>query len=199
MNLYSQRYHGCRIDEFQWRGHRLIVLENELLRVSVLASKGADVLELRYKPRDLDLLWHAPQPVLPPGQEIPTRMRAQGSFLDFFPGAWVEVLPNAGPASVYKNAELGQHGEVALLPWDVRVLQDSESRVEVEFSVQTLRTPFQLVRRMSLQARSTTLVLDEKVSNLGEETMSYQWGHHPAFGEPFSKKDVCCTFRSVRL
>jgi len=59
--LYHARHHGCRIGEFVWRGHRLIVLENKRLRVGVLASKGADVVEFRYKPLDLDVLWHAPQ------------------------------------------------------------------------------------------------------------------------------------------
>lgn len=59
MKRYGNRNHQCRTDEFLWRGHRLIVLENELLRIGVLASKGADLVELRYKPRDLDLLWRA--------------------------------------------------------------------------------------------------------------------------------------------
>lgn len=184
-SFYASRYHGCRVDEFGWRGHRLIVLENERLRVSVLASKGADILELRYKTRDLDVLWHAPQTVLPPGQGIPTTARSQGSFLDYFSGGWQEVLPNAGPASVFGNTELGQHGEVALLPWDVRVLEDSEARVELEFSVETRRTPFRLIRRMSLQRGSARMILDEELLNLGEEELPYQWGHHPSFGPPF--------------
>ncbi|HXI14938.1 MAG TPA: DUF4432 domain-containing protein, partial [Chloroflexota bacterium] len=59
MRIHTERHHGCRVNEYVWRGHRLVVLENELLRVGVVASKGADVVELRYKPRDLDFLWHS--------------------------------------------------------------------------------------------------------------------------------------------
>ena len=185
MHFYGTRHHGCRADEYTWRGHRLIVLENELLRVAVVASKGADIVELRYKPRDLDVLWHAPQPLLPPGQEIPTVDRRQGHFLDYFPGGWQEVFPNAGPATVYRNAELGQHGEVALLPWDVRIVDDGASRIQVEFGVETLRTPFRLTRAMTLESGSAVLHFDERVINLGEEELSYSWGHHPALGAPF--------------
>lgn len=185
MALYSTRHHGCRTDEYRWRGHRLIVLENELLRVGVLASKGADIMELRYKLRDLDVLWHAPQPMLPLGGQAPTVARTAGNFLDYFPGGWQEVLPNAGPATVYKGAELGQHGEIALLPWDVRVMQDTAARVEIEFAVETMRTPFRLTRRMIVESGSAALRLEETVTNLGEEDMAYAWGHHPAFGSPF--------------
>jgi galactose mutarotase-like enzyme len=183
--LYHARHHGCRIGEFVWRGHRLIVLENKRLRVGVLASKGAEIVEFRYKPLDLDVLWHAPQSVLPPGQAVPPSPRAQGPFLDYYPGGWQEVLPNSGPATTYKGAELGQHGEVALLPWDVRVVEDRAERIEVEFSVETVRTPFRLVRRMILESDSPVLHLRESLSNLGEEDMHYAWGHHPAIGAPF--------------
>lgn len=184
-SLYSTRHHGCRVAEFAWRGHRLIVLENRKLRIGVLASKGADIVEFRYKPEDLDILWHAPQTVLPPGEAVPPSPRAQGPFLDYYPGGWQEVLPNSGPATVYKGAELGQHGEVALLPWDVRIIEDKAERIEVEFSVETVRTPFRLVRRMILESGSPVLHLRESLSNLGEEELHYAWGHHPALGAPF--------------
>ena len=183
--LYAARHHGCRISEFGWRGQRLIVLENQRIRIGILASKGADIVEFRYKPLDLDVLWHAPQTVLPPGEGAPSSPRAQGSFLDQYHGGWQEILPNAGPATTYKGAELGQHGEVALLPWDVRVREDRTERIEVEFSVETVRTPFRLVRRMVLESESPVLHLQESLSNLGEEEMHYAWGHHPAIGAPF--------------
>jgi hypothetical protein len=181
---YGTRHHGCRIDEFRWRGHRLVVLENELLRIGILPSKGADIVEFRYKPNDLDFLWHAPQGILPAGEPIPTIARAQGSFLDYYPGGWQEILPNAGPATFYKGAELGQHGEAALLPWDVRVIEDQASGICVEFSVEMRRTPFRLVRRMLLETGSPSLILRESLTNMGEQEIHYAWGHHPAFGAP---------------
>ena len=185
MRVYSSRWHGCRYEEFLWRGHRLVVMENEKLRVGVLVSKGADIIEFRYKPEDLDFLWHAPQTVLPPGEFVPTTARAQGAFLDFYPGAWQEVFPNAGPMTTYKGADIGQHGEVALQPWDYTVVEDTPGRLVINFVVETMRTPFRLERRMILESGSPALILEEQVTNCGEESMHYAWGHHPALGSPF--------------
>jgi galactose mutarotase-like enzyme len=183
--IYGRRFHGCRTEEYLWHGHRLVTMENELLRVGVLASKGADILEFRYKPRDLDVFWHAPQPLLPPGQSIPTIPSKIGAFMDYYTGGWQEIFPNASAPAEYKGAELGVHGEVALLPWDVRVIEDRQNRIEIEFSVETMRTPFRLVRRMILNSDSAVLRLEESATNLGETDLEIAWGHHPAFGPPF--------------
>jgi len=104
MSLYTIRHHGCRVNQYTWNGMGLVVMENERLRVAVLPDKGADIIEFRYKPADLDVLWHAPQTVLPPGTYIPTVARSGGSFLDHYSGGWQEIFPSAGSATVYKGA-----------------------------------------------------------------------------------------------
>jgi len=173
------------VNEYEWQRQQLIVMENELLRIGVLASKGADIVEVRYKPRDLDVLWHAAQPVLSPAEYVPTTAPAAGSFLDYYEGGWQEILPSAGPGSTVLGAPLGLHGEVSLLPWDVRVTCDTAERVEVEFSVETMRTPFRIRRRMILESGAAQLRLEEDLRNLGEESVPFAWGHHPVFGPPF--------------
>lgn len=185
MKRYGQRCHHCRVNEYEWRQQRLIVLENELLRVGVLASKGADIVEFRYKPRDLDVLWHAPQPLLSPAEYVPTVARPAGAFLDYYAGGWQEIFPSAGAPTVLGGAELGMHGEVSLLPWDVKLTCDTAERVEVEFSVETFRTPFRIVRKMILTSGVAQLRLEEQASNMGEEKLPFAWGHHPVFGAPF--------------
>jgi len=199
MSLYGVRHHGCRIREYTWNGMRLVTLENERLRVSVLPDKGADVLELRYKPADLDVLWHAPPRVTAPGSYIPTVARAGGSFLDYYGGGWQEIFPSAGPPTIYKGAELGQHGEVALLPWDMRIVEDTETRIEAEFSVETVRTPFRLDRRMILESGTSRLRLEESITNLGTVDMAYAWGHHPTFGPPFLAAGCCIETPAKRV
>jgi hypothetical protein len=184
MKIYGNRHHACRINEYLWNGHNLVVLENELLRVTVLASKGADILEFRHKPTDTDVLWHAPQPVLP-STFVPTRARSGGAFLDYYPGGWQEIFPSAGHSVTLSGAELGQHGEVSLQPWDMRIIDDTAERITVEFSVETIRTPFRLTRQMMLHSGEATLFLKETAANLGHEKMPFAWGHHPVFGAPF--------------
>ena len=62
-----------------------VVLENEVLRVTVLLD-GGHVVEFNHKPRDLDHVWLAPDAFPRPGPD----------FLDSYPGGWQEVLPNGG-------------------------------------------------------------------------------------------------------
>jgi hypothetical protein len=45
--------------DFQYRGIDAVLMENESLRVTLLAGKGGDILELRDKRADVDVLWHA--------------------------------------------------------------------------------------------------------------------------------------------
>src|SRR5262249_51823725 len=151
-------------------------------------SKGADIVEFRYKPRDLDVLWHAPQPLLPPGQLVPTISSKIGSFLDHYSGGWQEIFPAGGSPTEYKGIEFGVHGEVCLLPWDVIVQEDSASRIAVKFAVETIRTPFRLERTLILRSGSPVVEIEESVTNLGEEELAFMWGHHPAFGPPFLEK-----------
>ncbi|HET7771499.1 MAG TPA: aldose 1-epimerase [Chloroflexota bacterium] len=181
---YAERHHGCRVEEFIWRGHQLVVLENELLRVGVVATKGADVVELRYKPLDLDFMWHAPHPLLPPGEAVPTTPSPTGTFFDQYHGGWQESLPAGNGVPALGKAQLGLHGEVSSQPWDVRLVQDDAERVAVEFSVRGRRTPFWLRRTMIVERDRPFVTLDETLVNEGEEPVPFMWGHHPAFGGP---------------
>lgn len=185
MTLALPRNHGCRIsDGWKLHGLQAIILENELLRVTVLADKGSDIVEFRYKPLDLDFLFHSPNGVRNPNRgalSAPT----SGPFLDYFSGGWNEVLPNGGPAVNYKGAELGQHGEISLIPWDYAILEDSPNRVAVKLWVRPLRTPLFLEKTLSLEPGRAVLFVEECLRNEGGEALEVMWGHHIAFGRPF--------------
>src|SRR5690606_4958017 len=58
-----QRNWGARLHEIVVHGLRAVVLENERLRVTLLADKGTDLVELNDKRRDLDYVWLAPNGV----------------------------------------------------------------------------------------------------------------------------------------
>lgn len=178
------RQHGCRITAVSMRGHDLVILENATIRVVVTPTKGADILELRYKPLDIDALARTPNDLSAPGLRVPSIPSARGSFLDHSYLGWQEVLPNGGPATTYAGAELGVHGEVAMLPWTADVVVDEADRIAVRFSVDLLRTPFRLVREMVVEGARPEVILRETVVNLGEQRMPLMWGHHPDFGPP---------------
>jgi hypothetical protein len=185
MSYGRPRNHGCRIsDEWTFQGLRAIIIENELLRVTVLADKGSDIVEFRYKPLDLDFLLRSPGGVRNPSRE-PASAPSGGAFLDYYNGGWNEVLPNGGPPATYKGAELGQHGEVSLLPWEHAIVEDTPERVAVRLWVRPLRMPFFLEKTLSLQPGRAALEIEERLSNEAGEPLDFMWGQHIAFGRPF--------------
>jgi hypothetical protein len=180
------RHFGCRVtDAYTYLGLRLVVLENELLRVTVLPEKGAEIFAFRYKPADVDPLLHLPGGLRPPTPYPATIPSSDGAFQGVYSGGWQEMFPSGGGPCRVAGAEFGRHGEVALLPWHWEIVDDRPERVAIRFWVRTVRTPFWLERTMSLESGQAVLSLDETVVNEGGEEVAFMWGHHPAFGRPF--------------
>ncbi len=181
-----ERNYGCRITECAFRGLRCVVLENQVIRISVAADKGADIYEFLHKPSDTEFLLRTPLGLRSQPAVLPTINLREGSFSDFYEGGWQELFPVAGdfPAEL-KGAQFGQHGEVALLPWSYQINEDTPERIAVTFSVDTTRTPFHLDRTMILEQGKPALQIREKVRNIGDEAVEFMWAHHPAFGWPF--------------
>jgi uncharacterized protein DUF4432 len=179
----------CSISEHVTeQGYKAVTLENEILSVTVLPSKGADIYALLYKPRNMDVLWKSPWGLKRPGAGVPTAGTTEEAWLEHYGGGWQEIFPNGGDACVYKGCHLNFHGEVSVLPWKYTI-QKGDTEVSVEFSVSTYRSPFQLRRRMTVKAGRPVIHISEKLQNYAEEEMQFMWGHHPAYGAPFLDGD----------
>ncbi|HKG21669.1 MAG TPA: hypothetical protein VKC34_07200, partial [Blastocatellia bacterium] len=144
------RNYGCRLMEFVYEGYRCVALENEKLRVTFIADKGTDIYEFLYKPRDVDFLWRSRLGLRARAHFVPSSPRASGPHMDYYEGGWQELFPNCGALSLHQNAEVGQHGEVLLLPWRYVITRDDPEEVQVRFDVRTVRTPFHLVKTVTL-------------------------------------------------
>jgi hypothetical protein len=185
--IYSNiRNYGCRMStEYFYKGLRVAILENEYLRISVLIDKGTDIFEFLYKPKDIDFMWLSPGGIRSPSKFIPTIASRNGNFLDYYEGGWQEIIPNFGKGGIYNGVEEGGHGEVCLIPWDYKVLEDSPSAVSIKFTVRTYRTPFYLEKVLTLKKDDPKLYISEKLVNEGYTDISLNWTHHPAFGGIF--------------
>jgi hypothetical protein len=166
---------------------RMIVLENQMLRIAVLAGKGSDIVELNYKPLDLDFVWLNAGGVQNPVPFAPTSLDARAAFRDNYPGGWQEILPNGGHPSTYQGAQHNQHGEVFNVPWDVSIVEDTQELVAVRFVVRTRKSPLLLERTLSLRSAARGFQLDERLVNESPVAMRAMWGHHITFGQPFLK------------
>lgn len=181
-----ERNWGCRLSlDHAYKGYRLAVLENDLLRVSVLLDKGADIIEFSYKPAGVDPLWWTPWGLHPAGKTLPSSALAEGLFGDYYQGGMQEIFPSGGKPNRHQGVEYGLHGEVSLQPWTARILKDSEDEVWIEASVTTYRSPFRLTRRMGLKRGKAALFIETQAENLSGLAIEAMWGLHPAFGAPF--------------
>jgi hypothetical protein len=180
-----QRNWGPRLREVLYQGMRLVILENEALRIGVLAGKGADVVELNYKPRDLDFVWLAPGGVRNPLPHAATAPDRSATFRENYPGGWQELFPNAGAPTHHDGAEMGQHGEVYSLPWDVEIIADSEEAVAVRCSIEARTVPCRLEKTFWLRAGEAGFRIEQRLVNLSPVPVRAMWGHHITFGAPF--------------
>lgn len=163
-------------------GHRSLGLENELLAITVLPDKGADLYEFVYKPRGVDLLMRTPSGLNPP------RDYQVADFLENYEGGWQELFPNAGEPCSYRGVRLPFHGEVALLPWSIELLHGNAHETVIVLSVQCRLTPFALRRRMRLRAGSAALEIETSITNTSEVDADFVWGHHLVLGGDFIER-----------
>ena len=190
------RNYGCRLRRYLWNGVEMLSLENQKLRVALALGKGADIVELLYKPSDVDFLWHSFNE-LKNINHIPTVAAANGNFLDAYSGGWQELFPTYGGDALYHGGQIGIHGEACLYPWDCEVLTDTPERVEVRLSLRTIRSPFLLEKWIRLDENESVLHIHQKVTILASREMDFMWGHHPAFGYPFLDDSVRLNLRGT--
>jgi len=187
MTYLAERNYGCRLTlDSTLKGMRIVILENQKLRITVLADKGTDIYEFLYKPLDLDFMWRSPMNLRDPRFFVPSSSSVKwGFWFDYLEGGWQDIIPSAGPSCNYYGADYGLHGESSTIPWDFRVIEDNPEKVSVVFWARMYRSPFYIEKVLSLETDSSVLCIDETVINEGKEPMKFTWGQHPTLGSNF--------------
>jgi Domain of unknown function (DUF4432) len=163
---------------------RVVFLENALLRIGILVDRGSDIFEFHYKPMDLDPLLRLPKGIVNPVTNFSQMRDTQNQFEDYYYGGWQEILPNSQPFR-YRNASLGQHGEVSLISWKYAILKDTQDEVALKVWTRPLRMPLLIEKTLSLKKGEAVLRISEQLQNEGNTHLDIMWGHHIAFGLPF--------------
>jgi galactose mutarotase-like enzyme len=121
-----------------------------------------------------------------PAEMISQMRDTTNQMEDYYYGGWQEVMPNSA-AGLYRNASLGQHGEIWMIPWKHAILENSPEQVVLKCWTRPLRIPLLIEKTLTLKNNSTTLSIVEKLTNEGGTDLDIMWGHHIAFGLPFLK------------
>ena len=186
-NQFAFATKRCHIsDDWTYRNMRTIRMENDFLSVGILADRGSDIFEFRYKPLDLDFMLRLSKGILNPQQDFSQMRDTTNQFEDYYYGGWQEILPNS-PAFNYRGASLGQHGEVSLTPWKYSILENGPDRIAVKMWTKPVRMPVHIEKTLSMRQDQPTLFLEEKLVNESRTDLDIVWGHHIAFGLPFLK------------
>lgn len=175
---------GARITVAEISGMRNVYLENSLVRMRINLDLGADITEFLYKPLDMDAMWRSPLPEKGFSQ-VAGPSKPESGFLYYYEGGWQELFPHASRAEEMYGAYMPQHGEAWSFSWDFRIQKDTQEEVVVAMWCFCRLMPLMLVRRVRMRDGDGLVTFEERVENTGTETVSFIWGHHPAFGEPF--------------
>ncbi|REF35136.1 aldose 1-epimerase [Thermasporomyces composti] len=171
-----------RRDVVVHRGWEVVRLCTPDLSVDVVPGKGGDITSVRWRPDDVELMWQSPWGLRHRGAPfIPGDSEA--TLMDWYPGGWQTVFPNAGPAVEEHGVTWGMHGEAWLAPYDWEPTADDE----VLLRTRLVRSPFEIERR--IRVRDAALTVTETVRNVGGTPVEVAWGHHIAFGQPFLDGD----------
>ncbi len=180
---------SCKLTEAAIDGMRALYLENDLLKIGILVDKGSDIFEFRYKPKDIDFLLRLSKGIRNPQKHFSQIRNTKSQFEDYYYGGWQVCLPNS-PAFNYRGAELGQHGEVSLIPWEVSIEENSTEGIRIKCTAHPLRIPLKIERTFSIKKNSADLILEESVYNTSQTHLDIMWGQHIAFGLPFLEEGV---------
>ena len=144
-------------DDWSLKGMKVVYLENAFLRIGILADRGSDIFEFKYKPLDLDFLLRLDKGIQNPAQVFTQMRDTHNQSEDYYYGGWQEILPNS-PSFNYRGASLGLHGEVSLIPWKYAIIKDTPDEVAVKFWTRPLRMPLLIEKTLSLQKNSSQLI-----------------------------------------
>lgn len=183
------RNYKCRLRRYIYNGVDMLSMENSKIKVVVALGKGADIVELVYKPLDVDFMWHSFNPI-GGADHLPTVASSGGSFLDSYAGGWQDLFPTYGGRALYNGGEIGIHGEACIYPWNCEIVQDTPDCIEAKLSLRTMRSPFLVERYLKLTEGDTALDIREVITNEGAVEQKFMWGQHPAFGVPFLDDSV---------
>ncbi len=164
----------CKItDDWCFRGFKTVILENELIRATVLADFGAKLHEFIYKPSHRDFLYHHPR--------VECRPPVFGANVDnWWTGGLDEAIPTGHPCN-YKGEDYPFLGEAWSLPWDYEIQQRDPQEVVVYLRRPLIISPLVVERWISLRQDEALLRFRHKITNVGNAPVEFLWGLHPGF------------------
>jgi galactose mutarotase-like enzyme len=148
-----------------------VILENDFLKVSLLAEIGSKSTSIIYKPLNYEALW-----------QNPGKKYKKTNYGDSYPAGefsgFDEMFPSISRC-FYENppwagAEIPDHGEVWTIPWQYSIEKD-----HLALEVRGVKLPYKLSKKVSLDANR--ICIEYQATNLSNNDMDFIWAAHPLF------------------
>ena len=182
------------ITDGAYQGRRAWVLENGLIRVSIL-SGGGHIAETRLvtgdPKKDLNPMRVPHYPTIDPHTYVPSKHDA---IYGGGPSRWLMsgymghlvCFPSYGPPSdAETKAGLGGHGEAPIVEWKKIAIEAKPDAVTLRYGADLRKTQFRMERAVTLRRGERHIRVEEWVENLTPYDRPINWMQHATFGPPF--------------
>lgn len=173
--------------ETTYRNRRAVRIENDVVRVTVLAE-GGHIAEIQHKPSGVNPLWTPPWPSIEPSAYSPERhpeygADAESKLLAGIMGHNICLDIFGGVSAEEAAAGLTVHGEAAVAPYDIE-----ESEGELVARVELPQAQLRFERVLRIVPGSAVIRFSETVENLSATDRPIGWTQHVTLGPPFLQK-----------
>jgi hypothetical protein len=152
----------------------VILLENELLRITVDPMVGGTIRTIEHREFGLQILGKVPWKTETTPLD-PAAVKDEQLWLTRYAGGWPILFPNGGDAGTFQGVFHGFHGEASIAPWDMQ-MDDRAITLRRRFKA----VPVELEREITLDG--DLLVIRETARVIGSAPATVMWGHHASFG-----------------
>ncbi|MGH9721600.1 MAG: hypothetical protein ACRD8O_15435 [Bryobacteraceae bacterium] len=173
--------------EIRFRDRRAVSIENDVLRVTVLAE-GGHVAGILDKRSQMNPLWLPPWRSIEPSSYDPAKHPEYGNnvesrLLAGIMGHNLCLDVFGGPSEAEAAAGIGVHGEGSVVRYAI-----SESGTSLLMRADLPLAHLRFERRIRLDAGSRVVRFTETAENVSATDRPAAWTHHVTLGPPFLEK-----------
>lgn len=174
-------------DALTYRNRRAVQIENDTIRVTVLAE-GGHIAEILHKPTGVNPLWTPPWPSIEPSTyRVPQHPEygddAESKLLAGIMGHNVCIDVFGGVSAEEAAAGMTVHGDASVAPYSIAVLED---RIVASAALRNSRLHFE--RRIRLGEDGRSVLISETLENLSNWDRPIAWTQHVTLGPPFLER-----------